>query len=79
MVSMPSSLRRGSTYRRSQNISIAYIIFLPLLAFISFTRNFSAPFFSKKHPGPLDKAYSIAFPQTTPINVNKKLKMKNEK
>ena len=32
MVSMPSSLRRGSTYRRSQNISIAYIIFLPLLA-----------------------------------------------
>ena len=73
MVSMPSSLRRGSTYRRSQNISIAYIIFLPLLAtfydakitffvllcncymkkmpllaFISFTSNFSAPFFHKK-------------------------------
>ena len=27
----------------------------------------------------LDRAYSIAFPQATPINVNKKLKIKNEK
>ena len=25
----------------------------------------------------LDRAYSIAFPQATPINVNKKLKIKN--
>ena len=46
-----------------KNATIGVYFFYPQL--------FRAVFF-KKQSGPLDRAYSIAFPQATPINVNKK-------
>ena len=57
-------------FRREDNAKIQNFL-LPA----TFTRRF----FTKKQSRPLDRAYGIAFPQATPINVNKKLKMKNEK
>ena len=41
----------------------------------TFPRDFFA---KKKQSGSLDKAYSIAFPKATPINIDKKRKTKDE-